>query len=282
MAHCPKCGKKLRMTHWRPECPFCGVNMIYYNSNERILEETESAEIEHALKQPGVDRAKAAFFGSAPAIARLVLSVLPIGALFLPLAKAVFGGEKVTVNAIKLVTFIKDRGFGAIVSDALKISPLSLAALLTALAAVIIIVRVACLPASLGKHGKTRNLILDLLDLALACGAAAIFVTGAARSPEIALSSPSLGAGFFVFAGLIAAAAVFNLVLAKKGLKVNYTTCFIGGIPSDEYFDMKERGLSELEIKKEMVKRLTVMQDEVRAKAAREEEEALQKRASHK
>ena len=64
MATCPKCGKKLRLYHWRPECPACGVNMIYYASNERLLAETEKTEIEHAKFQPKVDRAKAAFFGS--------------------------------------------------------------------------------------------------------------------------------------------------------------------------------------------------------------------------
>ena len=36
MATCPKCGKKLRLYHWRPECPACGVNMIYFASNERL------------------------------------------------------------------------------------------------------------------------------------------------------------------------------------------------------------------------------------------------------
>ena len=63
MAKCPKCGRKLRLTQWRPECPACGVNMVYYDANERLIREAETAEVQHAKSQPGVDRAKAAFFG---------------------------------------------------------------------------------------------------------------------------------------------------------------------------------------------------------------------------
>lgn len=31
MAKCPNCGQNLRLTQWRPECPACGVNMVYYD-----------------------------------------------------------------------------------------------------------------------------------------------------------------------------------------------------------------------------------------------------------
>ena len=81
---------------------------------------------------------------------------------------------------------------------------------------------------------------------------------------------------------LILALTVYNLVLAQKGLKVKYTVCLIGGLPSDEYFRMKEDGVSELEIRRKMVEALTVMQNEARAKEAVAEADALRKRAEHK
>ena len=166
MAYCPKCGKKLRLYHWRPECPFCGVNMVYYKSNDRMLAETEQAEIEHAHSQPRIDRAKAAFFGS-PA--------------------AVSAGNFLRIGSLRI--------------------------------------------------------------------------------------------GAFVYPLLILVLLVYNLVLAKKGLKVKHTVCLIGGLPSEEYFKMVEDGVPELEIRKKMVEALTVMQNEARAKEAEEEAEALQKRA---
>ena len=89
-ATCPKCGGKLKLTDWRPNCPHCGVNMVYYGMEERLLLDADKAEAEHARTQPRIDRLKAAFVGSKLAIARIVFSVLPIAALFLPIAKFAF------------------------------------------------------------------------------------------------------------------------------------------------------------------------------------------------
>ena len=76
MATCPKCGRKLKLTQWRPECPGCGVNMVYYDSNERLIVEAEKAEVEHAKSQPGNARnpsvAKPHFTNS-----RLFISMAP-------------------------------------------------------------------------------------------------------------------------------------------------------------------------------------------------------------
>ena len=264
MANCPKCGKKLRLYHWRPECPFCGVNMVYYKSNDRMLAETEQAEIEHARFQPRIDRAKAAFFGSPASIARIVLSVLPVGALFLPLGHLPFS-ISAPFNAIGVYTHISDSGVGS-VGD-----PLGLSLLLLLASVVLWLVCLICLPMSLGKYGKQRNLILNLLWFACAAASAVNFAS------RVGI----LLVGAYVYLFLILAVLVYNLILAKKGLPVKHTVCLIGGLPSDEYFRMKEDGVSELEIRKKMVEALTVMQNEARAKEAREEAEALQKRAEH-
>ena len=265
MAQCPKCGKKLRIYHWRPECPFCGVNMVYYNSNDRMLAESEEAEIEHALNQPKIDRAKAAFFGSPAAIIRIVLSALPIGALFLPLGK--LPSSPSAIHAIRIYQHISDVGFGAAVGNGAV--GLSLVCLLVS--ASLILACLICLPMSLGKHGKARNLILNLLFLGSAAASAVLFVIGGG----------TLLLGAFVYLALIAAILCYNLYLAKKGLPIKHTVCLIGGLPSEEYFKMKEDGVPELEIRKKMVEALTVMQEEARAKEAREEAEALAKRAAH-
>ena len=272
MAQCPKCGRKLHLFNWRPTCPDCGVNMVYYKSNDRLLEETEKTEIEHAKHQPAIDRAKAAFFGSPLAIARIVLSVLPLGALFLPLATLTEKGETATVNGIYLFQTVKSVGFGALFSGALQGETLKISVLLMLVSAAMILVCLICLPMSLGRHGKARNLILNLLLFGSAAASAVAFVVYGGR----------LMIGAFVYLFLLLAILVYNLVLAKKGLKIKYTVCYIGGLPSEEYFKMMEDGVSELEIRKKMVEALTVMQNEARAKEAREEAEVLQKRAEHK
>ena len=82
--------------------------------------------------------------------------------------------------------------------------------------------------------------------------------------------------------GLYAALLVYNLYLAKRGLPIKKTVCYIGGLPSDEYFALVEQGVSELEIRKRMVEALTKMQEETLAKAAEAEEKARAEKAEWK
>ena len=261
MANCPNCGRTLRFTDWKQDCPDCGVNLIYYGSNERLLEESEQAEIEHAKHQPAIDRAKASFFGSWPAILRLILHVLPIGALFLPLLK----GDR-AMNVIDLYKNLPAGGFGALAGDALRGKPDALATLLLFSSAAMILVCLVCLVMSLGRHGKQRNLILNLIMIGAAAAAAVCWIAGGGR--------PAFGVWIYLL--LLAGILVYNLYLAKKGLKVKWTACYIGGLPSEEYFGYVAQGMSDLEIRKKMVEALTSMQEEVREKerlAAQAEEE---------
>lgn len=282
MATCPKCGKKLRLYHWRPECPACGVNMIYFASNERLLAESEKTEIEHAKFQPKVDRAKAAFFGFPWAIARIVLTVLPWACLMLPLGRLVNQEYVLSFNAVNVYQYLSGQGFGAVFSAALKgeLLPLSVALLLVS--AAMVLVCLICSVMSLGKHGMARNLILNLIQTGSAVGAAVCFSLADIRAALPDYSSGDLRWGGFVYIGLLAALLVYNLYLAKRGLPVKKTVCYIGGIPSDEYFQYVEQGMSELEIRKKMVEALTKMQDEVRAKAAEAEEKARAEKAEWK
>ena len=61
MATCPNCGKKLRLYQWRPECPACGVNMVYFKSNERLLAAFKGAlgrKMEYKLPEANKDMAE--------------------------------------------------------------------------------------------------------------------------------------------------------------------------------------------------------------------------------
>ena len=271
MAQCPKCGKTLRLYHWRPECPYCGVNVVYYNSNDRMLAETEYAEIEHAHSQPRIDRAKAAFFGSPLAIVRIVLSVLPIAALFLPLGR-LSHPNSTPFNVLGIYRYLSENDFGSVLQNAQGGHAPELSLLLLLLSAVLWLVCLICLPMSLGKHGKGRNLLLDLLLLGSAAASAVSF----------ALRGGTLLIGAYVYLLLIAVILIYNLLPPVRSLPIKHTVCYIGGLPSDEYFAMKAQGVSELEIRKKMVEALTAMQEEARRKEAEEEAQALKKRAEHR
>ena len=274
MATCPKCGRKLKLTQWRPECPGCGVNMVYYDSNERLIVEAEKAEVEHAKSQPGIDRAKAAFFGSGLAILRVVLTVLPLGALFLPLVQVSAAEEVKKLHILGLYDLLNEVGLGELPNRLLRGSLPVWSVALLALSVVMFLVCLIFLPFSLGPHGKGRTLVLDLIRLGSAVAAALLFLLCAKTLPAPLPqgATGALGAGAFIY----------NRIVAEKGLKVKYTPCFVGGIPSEEYFSMRQRGCSELEIRSRMVEALTVMQEEVRAKAAAEAAAAEAERLARK
>ena len=266
MAKCPSCGRVLHITDWKQDCPGCGVNLVYFGSNERLLEESEKAEIEHAKHQPSIDRAKVAFFGSAPAIIRIILHILPIGALFLPLFIQHLSSMVYRKNIIDIYKSLNDTGFRTVIKNALSGKAEAIAVILLLLSAAMIIVCLICLPMSLGKHGKARNSILNTFMLGSAIASAILW----------SISKNSIAIGMILYIILLAVIDGYNFYLAKKGLKVKYTTCYIGGLPSDEYFRYIEEGMSELEIRKKMVEALTAMQEEVREKerlAALAEEE---------
>ena len=41
--YCPKCNYKFKPTDWRPECPKCGVNVLYYGVEDRLRAEADKA-----------------------------------------------------------------------------------------------------------------------------------------------------------------------------------------------------------------------------------------------
>lgn len=258
MAHCPNCGRKLHLTDWRPECPGCHVNLNYFNSNERLLEDSEKAEIEHAKFQPKVDRAKAAYAGSKMAIIRIVLSVLPIGALFLPLCSAKDG----TLNILDVYKMLSADP-NALLSGLFKGDFSSLFVLSLALSVVMILVGLIAIIASLGKHGKVRSFVLYGLHLLLAV-----------LSLIFAALSGGAKIGLYLYAALVAVLFIWNVILFKTGIPVRYTPCLIGGLPSEEYFSMVEQGMTQAQIRRKMLVALAELQEAEDAKREAEEKEA--------
>lgn len=255
MATCPHCGRTLRLTDWKPDCPDCGVNLIYYKANERLLEESEKAEAEHAKFQPKVDRAKAAYAGSWKAILRIVLTLLPVGALFLPLAKLTF-----PANAIDVYNYFSNDEIRASVPGG---NVFNAAVLLLALSVAMILVCLILNIMSLGKHGKGRAIALYGIMLAAAAGALIAFLI-AVKAPAYTekYGDPSAGFGAYLYLLLQAVSFGWNLHVLLTGIPVKYTVCLIGGLPSEEYFSDVEKGISKEELRRKMLVALAALQEE--------------------
>ena len=122
------------------------------------------------------------------------------------------------------------------------------------LSAVLILVSLIMLTMACSKRGNPRNITLNSIMLVLATVSIVCFNF---FSKDLAKFFPdvfsgSVGFGAYVFLGTLVALLVINIVIAKVGVKVKYTETFIGGIPSEEYFEYVKQGMSTHAIRKMM------------------------------
>ncbi|MBQ7545602.1 MAG: hypothetical protein IJT41_01375 [Clostridia bacterium] len=288
-ATCPKCGGKLRLIDWKPNCPHCGVNMVYYGMEERLLLDADKAEAEHARTQPKVDRIKAATVGSPLAIARLVLSLIPIAGLFLPLAKfaftapyAAFSGN---VNAISLYNVVSTTDMDALMSMfgsklfGTAFILYGVAIVCVALSALGVLFHTIFQTLACSPKGKQRNIAFDVLNLLLVGGAIICFTMFSGRITALfphVVQTSAVGFGAFVYLGLILLSFAMDILCIVKGVPIKYKECFVGNIPADKYFQLVEEGVPLEQIRQVMAEHTAQKEAE---KKAQEEAEAAAKAA---
>jgi hypothetical protein len=269
MAKCPKCGRKLTLFDWKPNCPGCGVNLVYYGMEERLLDEADAAEAEHARLQKRIDRLKASFIGSKLTVIRIILSILPIATLLLPLCTVTYSGpfiEEVTKNIglIELINIITSLDIDALLtmlgSGIVGTSFIGYAgALVTLLLSVVFIVlsllmlMLACSP-----KGNPRNITLNIITIALAVASPIFFNFFATNISAVFpdFISGKIGFGIFVYIAALALLLGINIIIAVKGVDVKYKQCYVGGIPAEEYFELVEKGTDKAVIRQMMVEAL--------------------------
>lgn len=286
MATCPKCGHKLKLTDWKPECPACGVNIVYYGMEDRLLDDADSAEAEHARFQKKLDHLKASFIGSKLTIIRIVLSLLPVGALFIPLANVSYSGPfieqtKVAVNALTVYDFVSNLNFDAlfgllgssIVGKGFLL--LALSVVFTLLSVVMIVVSLVCLMFACGPKANPRNITLNSLIIAFGVIGIVMFVISAGQLhsvfPDFFSGSIGIGAFVYIFTAILLLA--INVIIAKKGIDIKYKQCYVGGLKYEDYMDMVANNVPIEEIRQKM----GVAMEE---RAAAEEKAAAEKAAA--
>lgn len=287
MANCPKCGRKLTLFDWKPNCPDCGVNLVYYGLEDRLLDEADAAEAEHARMQKKIDRLKAAFVGSKLTIARIVLSLLPIAALLIPLCeisfKAPFMGDKTkAIGLIELIDVFSNLDFDALFamigSSTLSTAFIGYAGALVSLALslVFVIVSLLALMIACGPKGNVRNFTLNGLAIAFAVASIVFFSIFASNGSAVfgGYLSGKIGVGIFVYIAMLLVLLTVNIILAVKGTPIKYKQCYVGGIPAEEYFELVAKGTPKEEIRAMMNKAL----DAIEAKKNAAEEAAAEKK----
>ena len=250
MANCPKCNAHLKLTDWRPECPKCGVNMVYYGMEESLLKDAEKAEAEHAKFQKGLDRFKASCIGGKRQIARLILAIVPVAGLFLPLAKIsiaegpFMAAKDINVNILTLVMDYFMELFDVnLILEGIGSPVIGKAVLMFALSIVFLALSIVmgilnfgrCFCSSKASSCK-KNIVVSVLSVLLLVGACATFsVFGSAINAVFpSMITASVGFGIFVTMALHIPVIILNITMVNKPIVVKYKEIEPYGEPAEE------------------------------------------------
>ena len=234
MANCPKCGIKLKLTDIDQYCPKCGVNMRLYGFEENFYKEAKTAELSQAGWSCRIRRFKMSMVGSKLIGSRLGIMFLPILTLLIPSGSAVlsfpFRESEIALSALGLYNAYTGGEFNLIMSLA---SGSAEAEIFTLLKLMLILIAAASVFAffvfcfsvfAFASIKKMQKVIFTTAGLGIISTVAAIvnMYLLASRAKDSVMMNVS--AGFGLYAVLLAFAVVFavNVIIEKKGIKVEY------------------------------------------------------------
>ncbi len=256
-AYCPKCNYKLKISDWRPECPECGVNVVYYGIEDRLRQEADAAEHHYAQNKPKYDRLKFALIGHPLSIVRIVLGLLPIAALLLPMGRLSYTvpplvDRSVQVNLVSVISFIVDYGLDFDALAALTGSKLLGTAMIcwaVALVCMVLMMLAALvgfflLTLSVSPKGFQRNVGFAVAGITLATTA---FVSFCVMVSKLNAALPGIFTGRVLPWAYIAVMAVYaaiiavNVIYKRKNIPVKYTDVSELLLPYHERPSVKEK-----------------------------------------
>ena len=85
MSKCPKCDAKISPLYMKEKCPNCGVNLLYYDLENRLEKDAEQADREYAAVEHFLDTIKSSSISSPIMIVRFVLFFTPLASMCLPM-----------------------------------------------------------------------------------------------------------------------------------------------------------------------------------------------------
>jgi len=260
----PACNRKLKLTDWKPNCPECGTNILYYKMEERLLAEADKVELANAAFQKKSDRAKAAVTGNKWAIARLVLLVVPLLTLLLPLGRvtvsAPFVEKSSSLGIIGLVDVLGSLNFDALLSmlgdPILKVPFLWCALSLVGLVLVVLAILGGLATCWLARSpgGFKRAILFFILGMGgTVLGAVSILQFGTKLAPIL----PGAFSSEITWYGVGAVALSFLLILginiaikAMGDIPVVNKQCWISGFPEEEVLENLAKGITLDEMRK--------------------------------
>lgn len=161
---CPKCGEKLGIFDLKQECPKCKTNILYYNLDERLKQDAESAQKEVEAFDRFAQLIKNSAIASPVHIIRLVLFFTPLGSMCLPMFNV--NGEKINLIAFIMGVITGSVDLGAITQNL----PYLLSVISMVLVILLSLAEIISSLFSAGKNGLKRNMIFSAINLAAFIG----------------------------------------------------------------------------------------------------------------
>ena len=237
MSYCPHCNRRLRLIDWRPKCPDCGVNLMFFGFEKRFYQDVKRSELSLAGMRAKMRRCKASYKGSLPAKLRLITCALPAAALLLPMgalrADLPFAERQWSAGLLGLVDMVMG-GFGDLSYLQLMLQSAQGAlfrfgalllgsAALAAVFGVLVLLGSALCFISIKRMSALLGTVSVLGALACAVGFAAGLLL---RQESAALGSGiftgSMGYGALPAFAIFAFTAALNFLLLRKGTPVTY------------------------------------------------------------
>lgn len=199
--HCPKCHRKISPFYLKQHCPYCQVDLLYYQLEERLEKDAQEAARQEVQIKRFADTVKASSIASPLHVIRLILFFTPLLSMCLPMYRA---GHK-TVSLIGIIASIINHGF--------DISVWSTDYLFAVLAiAFVILLSLAVIINSffsVTEHGTLRNFIFSLINTAI-YGILSVLVC---------VSGGAVLVGFYVTLAIYFVELLLHFFIGKKELK---------------------------------------------------------------
>ncbi|MCQ2463383.1 MAG: hypothetical protein MJ177_08285 [Clostridia bacterium] len=230
---CPNCNAEIGRFELGVHCKNCGVN-LYFASQEKLLsDDAKKCELEFASMRAFTAKLKAAFIGSAPAIARIVFTVLCIAVLLIPFgslkANLPLYDAKVSFDGLGLYNAYSS-GWLLLLPDYLKVGvthDIALKSIMLIGAVVLLaLTAVAMLLAEIlsfinirkGARGMCTISVIGVIFSVL-CVVFSVMISSAAKDFTVLNVKASMGFGGFVSAAMYIGMFIINRVFISRNIE---------------------------------------------------------------
>lgn len=148
---CPKCGKKISAFYMKEKCPYCNVNLLYYNLEDNLKADALQAKKEVDAVNHFLGILRSSSVASPLLIVRLVLFFTPLASMCLPM-----------YGDVSLISLIM-----GLINSEVQIGDVLLPLVSMALVVVLSLAVIISSLFSVTKTGFLRNMIFSVINTAV-------------------------------------------------------------------------------------------------------------------